>query len=99
MNENSMDFVRNLGLGKTSTLSDHRPIYLHLSLSKVQKGWGFWRLNGELLNDPIFVYGCNKIIRKCIVRYSEQYKTCKITEYPTDQELALVPPEISYILL
>ena len=31
--------------------------------------------------------------------YSEQYQNCNITNYPPDQEISLVTPEISYILL
>ena len=53
----------------------------------------------ELLNDPRFVFSCNQVIRKCILRYSEQHKTCEFTEYPSDEELALVSPVISYTLL
>ena len=45
MDENSTDLVKKVGMGKVCTLSDHMPIFLHISLTKVQKGRGFWRLN------------------------------------------------------
>ena len=52
MDENSTVLVKKVGIGKVCTLFDHRPIFLHISLSKVQKGRGFWRLNNDLLLDP-----------------------------------------------
>ena len=87
LNDNSTHMVKKVGIGRVCSLSDHRPIYLHLSLSKVQKGRGFWRLNGDLLVDPQFIFGCNQVIRKTILSYSEQYKNCKITNYPPDHEI------------
>ena len=89
MNDNSTDMVKKVGIGKVCFLSDHRPIYLHISLSKVQKGRGFWRLNGDLLVDPQFIFGCNQVIRKTILTYSE-HKTCNITNCPPDHEISLV---------
>ena len=41
MNEDSLDLVRKVGIGKASLLSDHRPIYLHIALSTVQRDRGF----------------------------------------------------------
>ena len=52
ISDDSLDLVKKVGIGKTTTLSDHRPIYLHIALSKVQKGRGFWWLNGDFLTDP-----------------------------------------------
>ena len=98
-NDNSTDLVKKVGIGRICSLFAHRPIYLHLSLSKVQKGRVFWRLNGDLLVDPQFIFGCNHVIRKTILSYSEQYKNCDITNYPPDNEISLATPEISYILL
>ena len=72
MNDDSLDLVKKVGIGKTSSLSDHRPIYLHIALSKVQKGRGFWRLNNDFLYDPAYIFGCNQIIRKIILNYSER---------------------------
>ena len=69
MNEDSLEMVKKVGIGKSSPLSDHRPIYLHLSLSKVQRGRGFWRLNGELLYDPAYIFGYNEVIRKTILQH------------------------------
>ena len=45
INDDALDMVKKVGISKVSTLSDHRPIYLYIALSKVQKGRGFWRLN------------------------------------------------------
>ena len=44
--------VKKEGIGKVSSLSNHRPVYLHLFLSKVRNGRGFWRLNEDMLKDP-----------------------------------------------
>ena len=71
MNDDSLDMVKKVGIGKAISLSDHRPIYLHIALSKVQKGIGFWRLNSDFLYDPAYIFGCNQIIRKTILNYSE----------------------------
>ena len=38
LNDNSTDMVKKVGIGIVCSLSDHRPIYLHLTLSKLQKG-------------------------------------------------------------
>ena len=67
LNDNSTDLVKKVGIGRVCSLFDHRPI----SLSKVQKGRGFWRLNGDLLVDPKFIFGCNHVIRKTTLSYSE----------------------------
>ena len=99
INDNATDMVKKVGIGKVCSLSDQRPIYLHISLSKVQKGRGFWRLNDDLLIDPQFIFGCNQVIRKTILSYSALYKTCNITDYPPDHEILLATPEIPYILL
>ena len=67
-----MDLVSKVGIGRETTLSDHCPIYIHLTLSKVKKGRGFWRLNNDFLNEPNFVFGMNNIIEKVIDQYSKQ---------------------------
>ena len=41
ISDDSLDIVKKLGIGKARSLSDHRPIYLHIALSKVQKVRGF----------------------------------------------------------
>ena len=92
-------WLKKVGIGKVCTLSDHRPIFLHISLSKVQKGRGFWRLNNDLLTDPKFIFGCNQVIRKTILSNSELYKTCNITNYLPNLEIPQATPEIPYTLL
>ena len=87
-----------MGIGKVKTLSDHRPIYLHISLSKVQKGRGFWRLNGDFLTDPEYVFGCNNVIERTILQYSEQENLVNSPELP-DQEPASCPFLITHTLL
>ena len=37
LNNNSKEIVRKVGIGWVSTLSDHRPIYIHSMLSRVQR--------------------------------------------------------------
>ena len=87
-----------MGIGKETTLSDHRPIYLHISLSKVQKGRGFWRLNGDFLTEPEYVFGCNNVIERIISQYSEQKNLVNSPELP-DQEPASRPLLITHTLL
>merc|ERR1712120_28338 len=72
VNDDSLDLVTKVGIGKDTTLSDHRPIYLHVSQSKVQKGRGFWRLNGDFLNELEYVCGVNNVIERVLEQYSEQ---------------------------
>ena len=98
LNESSTHLVKRVGIGKVCTLSDHRPIFLHITLSKTQRGRGFWRFNNVLLTDPTFIFGCNNVIKKTIISYSE-YKHCTATEYPPDQEIPSIPSEISSTLL
>ena len=98
LNKNATDLVKKVGIGKVCTLSDHRPIFLHFSLNKVQKGGGFWRFNNDLLNDPEFIFGCNYEIKKTIISYSE-LKHCRVADYPPDQEFPLISPVISSALL
>ena len=45
MNDDSLDLVSKVGMGRENSLSDHSPIYLHVNLSKINKGRGFWHLN------------------------------------------------------
>ena len=98
LNESATHLVKKVGIGKICTLSDHRPIFLHISLSKVQKGRGFWRFNNNMLTDPKFIFGCNNKIKKTIISYSE-HKHCKVTDYPPDQEIPLISPVIPNTLL
>ena len=59
INDDSLDLVKKVGICKGTTFSDLRPIYLHISLSKVQKGRGFWRLNWDFLTEPEYVFVVN----------------------------------------
>ena len=86
------------GIAKETTLSDHKPIYLHIYLSKVQKGRGFWRLNGDFSIEPEYVFGCNNVIERIISQYSEQNFFVNSPELP-DQEPASLPLLITHTLL
>ena len=70
-----------------------------LPISMVQKGRGFWRLNGVLLNYPCYVFGCNNILKKTKMSYSEQLIKSNSFLQPSDKELASVSPMISHSLL
>ena len=87
-----------MGVGEETILSDHRPIYLHISLSKFQKGRGFWRLNGDFLTEPEYVFGCNNVNERVIFQYSERQSLDDSPELP-DQEPASRSLLISHILL
>ena len=87
-----------MGIGKETTLSYHKPIHLHISLSKVQKGRGFWRLNGDFLTEPEYVFGCNNVIERVILQYSEHKNLVDSPELP-DQEPASCPLLITHTLL
>ena len=99
MNEDSLEMVNKLGIGKSSRISGQRPIYLHISLSKVQRGRGFWRLNGEFLYDPSYIFGCKEVIKKTISQYSEHLKDLTDSQPPPDQALPSTPTLISYSFL
>ena len=66
INDDSFDLVTKVGIGRETALSDHSPIYLHLSFSRVKKGRGFWRLNNDFLNEPEFIFGMNNVIEGVI---------------------------------
>ena len=63
INDDSLDLVTKVGIGRETALSDHSPIYLHLSFSRVKKGRGFWRLNNDFLNEPEFIFGNRPIFK------------------------------------
>ena len=63
MNEDALDSVVKVGIGRENALSDHCPIYIHLKLSKVVRGRGFWKFNNAATLD-VFVrkdYGINLV--------------------------------------
>ena len=64
INNDSLDLVSKFGIEIETTLSDHCPIYIHLTLSKVKKGRGFWTLNNDFLSEPNYVFGMNNVIEK-----------------------------------
>ena len=80
-------------------LSEHRPIHLHMSFSKVQKGKGFWRFKNELLTDFDFIQGCNDAIKKTMLQYSGQLRLDKMTSEPANEQYADAIFDISNSLL
>ena len=95
INDDALDFVTKVGIGRETALSDHCPVYLHLSLTKVKRGRGFWRLNNNFLNEPEYVYGLNNVIERVIKQYSKETNT----NNPLNQEPTPHPFLISNILL
>ena len=69
MNDDALDSVNKVGVGRETALSDHRPIYIHLKLSKVVRGRGFWKLNNDFLKEPEYVFGLNNTIERVIKQY------------------------------
>ena len=59
-----------MGIGRENSLSDHSPIYLHLNLSKINKGRGFWCLNNDFLKEPEFIFGMNHTFERVINQYT-----------------------------
>ena len=55
-------------------------------------------LNGDFLTDPEYVFGCNNVIEKTILQYSEQKNPIVSPEFP-DQALASRTLLISHTLL
>ena len=41
VNNDALDLVSKVGMGRENTLSDHCPIFLHFNLTKIKKGRGF----------------------------------------------------------
>ena len=94
-NDDSLDLVSKVGMGRENNLSDHSPIYLHLNLSKIKKGRGFWRLNCDFLKEPEFIFGINHTLERVIKQYSNNVKI----ESPQTQEPTPKPLLIPYTLL
>ena len=69
LNDNALESVIKVGVGRENALSDHCPIYIHLKLSKVVRGRGFWRLNNDFLKEPEYVFGLNNTIEGVIKQY------------------------------
>ena len=90
-----MDLVTKVGIGRETTLSDHSPIYLHLNLSRVSKGRGFWHLNNDFLREPEFIFGMNHTIEGVISQYTSNVGTSN----PNDQGPTSKPLLISHSLL
>ena len=95
INDDALDLVTKVGIGRETTLSDHSPIYLHLTLSRVSKGRGFWRLNNDFLREPEFIFGMNNIIEGEI----NQYTSNEGISNSSDQEPTPKPLLISHTLL
>ena len=95
MNDDALESVTKVGVGRETALSDHCPVYLHLSFSKVVRGRGFWRLNNDFLKEPEYVLGLNDVIQGVIKQYSKEGHR---NDSPS-QEPALHPFLISYTLL
>ena len=79
INDDALGSVTKVGIGRETALSNYSPIYLHLSLSKVKRGRGFWRLNNDFLNKPEYVFGLNNVIEKVIKQYSKEINSNDLT--------------------
>ena len=97
--ENSTKIIGNVQIGLVCSMSDHRPIHLHMSFSKVPKGKGFWRMRNELLTYIDFIHGCNEVIKNTLVQYSGQLRLDRMTFEPTNEQYASKKFYISFLLL
>ena len=95
MNDNALESVTKVEVGRENALSDHCPIYIHLKLSKVVRGRGFLRLNNNFLKEHEYVFGLNNTIERVI----KQYSKCSIENNSLSQEPTLSPFLISHTLL
>ena len=95
VNNDSLDLVSKVGMGRENTLSDHCPIFLHFNLTKIKKGRGFWRLNCDFLKEPEFIFGVNQTMERVIKQYSDNRSAGTSQE----QEPAPKPLLISFSLL
>ena len=91
LNDGALESVVKVGVGRENALSDHCPIFIHLRLTKVVRGRGFWRLNNEFLKEPEYVFGLNNTIEGVIKQYSKS----NINYNPPSQEQTLSPFLIS----
>ena len=98
INDDSLDLVSKVGMGRENSLSDHSPIYLHLNLSKIKKGRGFWRLNCDFLKEPEFVFGINNTLERVIEQYSNNDFEAPCTQEPTPKPL-LIPHTLLHDVL
>ena len=97
--ENSTEIISNVQIGRVCSLSDHCPIHLHMSFSKVQKGKGFWRMRNELLTYLDFINGCNDVIKNTLLQYSGQLRLDRRTYEPTNEQYASAKFDIGFSLL
>merc|ERR1711888_78627 len=98
INDDSLDLVSKVGIGRVNNLSDHSPIFLHLNLSKIKKGRGFWRLNCDFLKEPEFVFGINNTLERVIEQYSDNNFEPPGTQVPTLKPL-LIPHTLLHDVL
>ena len=95
INDDALDLVTKVGIGRETTLSDHCPVYLHLTLTKVKKGRGFWRLNMDFPSEPNYDFGINNVIERVIKQYSKDTNASD----PLNQEPTPNPFLVPYVLL
>ena len=97
--ENSTEIVKDVLIGCVCRLSDHRPIHLQLSFSKVQKGKGFWRMRNELLTNFEYITGCNEVIKDTFTQYSGHLRQLELSTIPSNEQYCNAPYDLNYSLL
>ena len=53
------------------SLSDHRPLTFTIASNSMANGPRFWRLDNNLLKDPLYVNECNHVIRSTVIEYTD----------------------------
>ena len=96
ISKNTAEIVSEVYIDRTSNLSDHRPIRLHISPSALKRGRGFWHFNNTLLKDANFVESCNRTIADTMKMHSPDLQRYK---NPDSETCATAEFEIGHTLL
>ena len=67
--QTTLRYVTDAQIGRASTLSDHRPVFLTITPYTIPTGRGFWQFDNNLLKDADFITGFNQEVKTVMKRY------------------------------
>ena len=94
--QTTVRYVTDAQIGRASTLSNHRHVFLTISPSTIPTGQGFWKFDNKLLKDADVITGVSQEIKTVMKRYSSQLQN---TKDPKDDNFAQSSWDISNTLL
>ena len=72
ISKNTEGYITDAHIGRTSILSDHRPIFVMITPATTPMGRGFWKFDNTLLRDTNSMTGCNLMMKTIMKRHSQQ---------------------------